>query len=154
MAASSSSAAAASDETRNAEELLRSMETYSPIVRRTTAQRRHAIFALLTICRSPELRARSAQIPDEVTQHFLNRAGFQCPDERVTRLISLAAHKFVADITNDAMVHSKARAAKANKEGGPPCGPVLTTEDLAASCKEYGITLRKPAYFADTPQQR
>ena len=101
-----------------------------------------------------KLRARSAQIPDEVTQHFLNRAGFQCPDERVTRLISLAAHKFVADITNDAMVHSKARAAKANKEGGAPMGPVLTTEDLAASCKEYGITLRKPAYFADTPQQR
>ena len=155
MAASSSSAAAASDETRNAEELLRSMETYSPIVRRTAAQRRHAIFALLTICRAHQkLRARSAQIPDEVTQHFLNRAGFQCPDERVTRLISLAAHKFVADITNDAMVHSKARAAKANKEGGPPMGPVLTTEDLAASCKEYGITLRKPAYFADTPQQR
>ena len=155
MAASSSSAAAASDETRNAEELLRSMETYSPIVRRTAAQRRHAIFALLTICRTHQkLRARSAQIPDEVTQHFLNRAGFQCPDERVTRLISLAAHKFVADITNDAMVHSKARAAKANKEGGPPCGPVLTTEDLAASCKEYGITLRKPAYFADTPQPR
>ena len=149
MAASSSSAAAASDETRNAEELLRSMETYSPIVRRTTAQRGHSIFL-----DSPELRARSAQIPDEVTQHFLNRAGFQCPDERVTRLISLAAHKFVADITNDAMVHSKARAAKANKEGGPPMGPVLTTEDLAASCKEYGITLRKPAYFADTPQPR
>ena len=151
MAASSSSAAAASDETRNAEELLRSMETYSPIVSRTIAQRRHSIFAALT---HQKLRARSAQIPDEVTQHFLNRAGFQCPDERVTRLISLAAHKFVADITNDAMVHSKARAAKANKEGGPPCGPVLTTEDLAASCKEYGITLRKPAYFADTPQQR
>ena len=48
MAASSSAAAAASDETRNAEELLRSMETYSPIVRRTTAQRRHSIFLGLT----------------------------------------------------------------------------------------------------------
>ena len=48
MAASSSSAAAASDETRNAEELLRSMETYSPIVRRTAVHRRHAIFAALT----------------------------------------------------------------------------------------------------------
>ena len=88
-----------------------------------------------------------------MTQHFLNRAGFQCPDERVTRLISLAAHKFVADITNDAMVQCKARAAKASKEGGPT-PLVLTTEDLTASCKEYGITLRKPAYFADTPQQR
>ena len=126
------------------------METYSPIVSRAAAQRRHSLFSRT----HQKLRARSAQIPDEVTQHFLNRAGFQCPDERVTRLISLAAHKFVADITNDAMVHSKARAAKANKEGGPPMGPVLTTEDLAASCKEYGITLRKPAYFADTPQSR
>ena len=48
MAASSSSAAAASDETRNAEELLRSMETYSPIESRTTAQRRHSLFVALT----------------------------------------------------------------------------------------------------------
>ena len=48
MAASSSSAAAASDETRNAEELLRSMETYSPIVSRTAAQHRHTIFLPLT----------------------------------------------------------------------------------------------------------
>ena len=59
MAASSSSAAAASDETRNAEELLRSMETYSPIVRRTAAQRCHAIFALLTICRTHQNCARA-----------------------------------------------------------------------------------------------
>ena len=33
----------------------------------------------------------------------------------------------------DAMIPKlEAEKAKANKEGGPPCGPVLTTEDLAA----------------------
>ena len=41
-------------------------------------------------------------IPDEVTQHFLGLSGFHCTDPRVTRLVSLATHKFVADLTNDA----------------------------------------------------
>ena len=34
------------------------------------------------------------QIPDEVTNHFLAQSGFQCSDPRVTRLVSLAAHKY------------------------------------------------------------
>ena len=28
---------------------------------------------------------------------------------------------------------------------------VLTTEDLAASSREFGISLKKPTYYADTP---
>ena len=89
------------------------------------------------------------QIPDEVTQYFLSLSGFQCPDERVTRLVSLATHKFVADLTNDALQHCKMRQQA--KGGKADARLVLTTEDLAASSKEFGISLRKPAYYADTP---
>ena len=99
-----------------------------------------------------ELVILSPQIPDEVTNYFLSLSGFECPDERVTRLVSLATHKFVADLTNDALQHCKVRnQAKSGKAEGADTRLVLTTEDLANSCKEYGIQLRKPAYYADTP---
>lgn len=97
-----------------AEELLRAMETYNPI------------------------------IPDAVTQHYLALSGYQCNDPRVTRIASLAAHKFVADLTNDAL-----RICKARQQGRGRL--VLTTEDLAQSARDYGIHIRKPAYFADGP---
>ena len=76
-------------------------------------------------------------------------SGFQCPDERVTRLVSLATHKFVADLTNDALQHCKMR--QQNKGGKADARLVLTTEDLAASSREFGISLKKPTYYADTP---
>ena len=65
-----------------------------------------------------------------------------CPDERVTRLVSLATHKFVADLTNDALQHCKMRQQA--KGGKADARLVLTTEDLAASSREFGISLRKP----------
>lgn len=84
------------------------------------------------------------QLPDAVTQYFLGLSGFQCSDPRVTRLASLAAHKFVADLTNDAL-----RICKLRQQGKGRL--VLTTEDLAQSARDYGIHIRKPAYFADSP---
>jgi len=89
-----------------------------------------------------------AQLPDEVTKHFLAQSGFQCTDERLVRLVSLATHKFVADLTNDALQHCKNRQAA---KKGDNMRLVLTTEDLAQACRENGIPLRKPSYFADTP---
>ena len=50
-------------------------------------------------------------IPEEVTAHFLAQSGFQATDERLVRLVSLATHKFVADLTNDALQHCKNRQA-------------------------------------------
>lgn len=75
------------------------------------------------------------------------QSGFQCTDERMIRLVSLATHKFVADLTNDALQYCKNRQAA--KKGDVRL--VLTTEDLAQACRENGIPLRKPSYFADTP---
>ena len=94
------------------------------------------------------------QIPDEVTKHFLRLSGYECSDDRVTRLVSLAAHKFVADLTSDAMQHCEARQQQArahNKAGKGDTRLVLTTEDLASSSREFGISIRKPPYYADHP---
>jgi transcription initiation factor TFIID subunit 10 len=113
MASSASVPAALGDDaqaTAAAEELLRAMESYQPIV------------------------------PDAVTQYYLGLSGYQCNDPRVTRLASLAAHKFVADLTNDAL-----RICKQKQQKGRL---TLTTEDLIVSAREYGITIRKPIYFA------
>ena len=92
-------------------------------------------------------------LPDEVTNHLLARSGFQTSDPRVTRLVSLAAHKFIADLSNDALQrHKQTRQVRpAGKSGKSEARLVLTTEDLAASAKDHGITLRKPAYYADAP---
>ena len=43
------------------------------------------------------------QVPDAVTDYFMSLSGYQSTDPRVTRIASLAAHKFVADLTNDAL---------------------------------------------------
>ena len=73
-----------------------------------------------------------------MTNYFLSLSGFECPDERVTRLVSLATHKFVADLTNDALQHCKARQqARTGKSQGADARIVLTTKDLANSCKEW-----------------
>ncbi|KAH8970473.1 hypothetical protein BDL97_02G089800 [Sphagnum fallax] len=42
-------------------------------------------------------------IPDELAEHYLSRSGFQCPDIRVTRLVSVAAQKFIGEIASDAL---------------------------------------------------
>ena len=74
-------------------------------------------------------------------------SGYQCTDPRVTRIASLAAHKFVADLTNDAL-----RIAKARQQGKGG-RLVLNTDDLTTSARDYGIHIRKPGYYADLPGQ-
>ena len=100
--------------TKEAEELLLAMEQYHPT------------------------------IPDAVTQYFLGLSGYQSTDPRVTRIASIAAHKFVADLTNDALRNCKNRQQGKGRL-------VLTTEDLAQAAREYGIHIRKSSYFADAP---
>ena len=43
------------------------------------------------------------QIPDELVTYYLNRSGFNCPDQRVKRLIAVAAQKFISDIATEAL---------------------------------------------------
>ncbi|PFH46880.1 hypothetical protein AMATHDRAFT_153560 [Amanita thiersii Skay4041] len=97
-------------------------------------------------------------IPNEVTDYFLQRVGFECEDARLKRLLSLAAQKFVSDIAADAYQHARIRT---NASGGrtrtQPLGgsssikdktrTTLTMDDLSAALAEYGISARKPEFY-------
>ncbi|KAJ6581327.1 transcription initiation factor IID TAF10 subunit [Mycena capillaripes] len=98
-------------------------------------------------------------IPNEVTDYYLQRVGFECEDVRLKRLLSLAAQKFVSDIAADAYQHARIRT---NAAGGrartnqPFTGPgsakdktrtTLTMEDLSSALSEYGINSRKPEFY-------
>ncbi|KAF5361788.1 hypothetical protein D9756_002532 [Leucocoprinus leucothites] len=98
-------------------------------------------------------------IPNEVTDYYLQRVGFECEDLRLKRLLALAAQKFVSDIASDAYQHARIRT---NAAGGrarvnqPFSGAghvkdktrtTLTMEDLSAALAEYGINSRKPEYY-------
>ncbi|KAL5013619.1 hypothetical protein ScPMuIL_007889 [Solemya velum] len=87
-------------------------------------------------------------IPDSVTSYYLSRAGFQSNDPRITRLISLSAQKFISDIVNDALQHCKMKASgQSSKIKGKEKKLTLTLEDLTPALAEYGINVKKPAYY-------
>lgn len=48
-------------------------------------------------------------IPDQVTDFYLEKVGFECHDVRLKRLLSLAAEKFVSDIAADAFQYARIR---------------------------------------------
>ncbi|KAK4142832.1 transcription initiation factor TFIID 23-30kDa subunit-domain-containing protein [Dichotomopilus funicola] len=56
-------------------------------------------------------------IPDAVTNYYMTRAGLPPPpqtDQRLARLLALAAQKFIADIAADAYQYSRIRASNTN----------------------------------------
>ena len=64
------------------------------------------------------------------------------------RLVSLAAQKFISEISNDALQHCKTRGANLNtKTKGKDRRYTLTMEDLTPAVAEYGIVVKKPHYF-------
>eukprot|EP00899_Mesostigma_viride_P028292 jgi/Mesvir1/8648/Mv02592-RA.1 len=98
-------------------------------------------------------------IPDEITNYYLARSGFQSPDTRLTRLVSVAAQKFVADVANDALQYCKIRQQQQSqnpKDKKAPAGAakdkrlVLTMEDLSDALKEYGVNVHKQEYVLDS----
>ncbi|GAC96448.1 hypothetical protein PHSY_004028 [Pseudozyma hubeiensis SY62] len=115
-------------------------------------------------------------IPDQVTDFYLEKVGFECRDVRLKRLLSLAAEKFVSDIAADAFQYARIRtnagpggrprgqvgagaagaggsAAGGAAGGALPAGArdrsrtVLTMDDLSAALGEYGINARRAEYF-------
>ncbi|XP_030383060.1 transcription initiation factor TFIID subunit 10b-like [Scaptodrosophila lebanonensis] len=90
-------------------------------------------------------------LPDAVTSHYLNMGGFQADDKRLVRLISIAAQKYMSDIIDDALQHSKARThmQNVNTPGGSKAKDrkfTLTMEDLQPALADYGINVRKMDY--------
>ncbi|ETK93055.1 hypothetical protein, variant [Phytophthora nicotianae CJ01A1] len=112
----------------------------------------------------------SPTIPGELVEFYLQQAGFATNDVRVTRMISLAAHKLLLDVTHDAMQYQRIRSqatsstttgaasaaltAVQTPDGASPTGSrsVLTMEDLAASLKEYGVNICRPEYVSDVAE--
>jgi len=95
-------------------------------------------------------------IPNEVTDYYLQRVGFECEDVRLKRLLSLAAQKFVSDIAADAYQHARIRTnasggrARANQPMGSSkdkTRTTLTMDDLSAALSEYSINARKPEFY-------
>ncbi|KAF8325930.1 transcription initiation factor IID TAF10 subunit [Amanita rubescens] len=96
-------------------------------------------------------------IPNEVTDYFLQRVGFECDDARLKRLLSLAAQKFVSDIAADAYQHARIRTnASSGRARAPMTGlgsvkdktrTTLTMDDLSSALAEYGINARKPEFY-------
>lgn len=96
-------------------------------------------------------------IPTEVTDYYLQRVGFECDDVRLTRLLALAAQKFVSDIAADAYQHARIRT---NAAGGrtrvnligsgaakDKTRTTLTMDDLSSALAEYGINAKKPDFY-------
>lgn len=105
-----------------------------------------------------------------MTSHYLNMGGFHADDKRIVRLISIATQKFMSDIIDDALQHSKARTHMQNAAtpGGSKVrclyllNPLLissllifqakdrkftlTMDDLQPALADYGINVRKMDY--------
>ncbi|KAI8613773.1 putative transcription initiation factor tfiid subunit 10 [Chytriomyces sp. MP71] len=90
----------------------------------------------------------SPLIPDAVTDYYLTRAGFECDDVRVKRLLALATQKFIADIAQDAFHYCKIRQQAATKDKkGAVKKTVMTIDDLGGALAEHGINIKKPEFF-------
>lgn len=82
----------------------------------------------------------------------MTKAGVECDDIRLKRLVAMIAQKFVTDIANDAMHYNRQRQAQGGaggKAGGPPGSKKasLTMEDLQAALADHGINVKRPSYF-------
>jgi len=102
-------------------------------------------------------------LPDAVARYYLEKAGFQSADVRVTRMLGLAAQRFVSDIAADAYAYARVRAttgvgrapaAAANPAVQNPSSKakdrtktVLTLDDLSAALHEYGIDAARAPYY-------
>ena len=95
-----------------------------------------------------------AQIPDELVTYYLHRSGFNCPDDRVKRLIAVAAQKFISDIASEALSIARARSQHNKRDAATAAATdgklVLTTEELSIAAQRHGIAVKKPKFFADS----
>jgi transcription initiation factor TFIID subunit 10 len=97
-----------------------------------------------------DLDEMAPTIPDQYTNSVLKTVGVGEPDVRVTRLISLAAQKFMQQFADDCFkVQANKLAALPKDEKLRKINQrvVLTTETLGEVLSEYGVSMKKPSLF-------
>ena len=90
-------------------------------------------------------------IPDSVTNSILQGVGIDNQTPEVTRLISLAAQKFISDISYEALQHCKMRGGgkeQKSKSSGRDRKYAMSTEDVVVALSDQGLTVKKPPYFS------
>ena len=93
----------------------------------------------------------SSVIPDSVTNSILQGVGVDNQTPEVTRLISLAAQKFISDISYEALQHCKMRGGgkeQKSKSSGRDRKYAMSTEDVVVALSDQGLTVKKPPYFS------
>ena len=71
-----------------------------------------------------------AQIPLEVTRHYLLRSGFHADDPRLLKLISLATQKFLEDVCTDCL-----QLCKQQQPGGTKADKKAAAEKRVAAAE-------------------
>jgi transcription initiation factor TFIID subunit 10 len=93
----------------------------------------------------------SPTLPEPVTRHYLQKGGAATSDDRLVKLISLAADRFIATAIVDACAYQHARLGG---PGGDFAAPApLELCDLAAALKERGIALHEFSQ-SDAPSEK
>ena len=93
----------------------------------------------------------SSVISDSVTNSILQGVGVDNQTPEVTRLISLAAQKFISDIAYEALQHCKMRGGgkdQKSKSSGRDRKYAMSAEDIVVALSDQGLTVKKPPYFS------
>ena len=93
----------------------------------------------------------SSVISDSVTNSILQGVGVDNQTPEVTRLISLAAQKFISDIAYEALQHCKMRGGgkdQKSKSSGRDRKYAMSSEDIVVALSDQGLTVKKPPYFS------
>lgn len=101
-----------------------------------------------------QLEDFSPIIPDELTEHYMIKAGLDVKDVKIKRLIALLTQKYVTDIAQNALQYSKLRqggssgstiSKSANNSNSKRL--ILTMEDLSSAMRDYDIHVKRPPYY-------
>ena len=94
-------------------------------------------------------------IPDELTQYVLRSNGVETEDAGMVRMVSFAAQQFLSQVIHDSQQFAKKRhveEGKARQKDGAQVvtrDQVLTSADLGAALRDYGVSHKVPPYFLD-----
>lgn len=96
------------------------------------------------------LDAYAPTLPAQVSNYYLSKSGVNVQDERISKLVSLAADKFMADIIFDAKQFSVLRQKsekKVVKKRAQESADTLEFQDLVRALKMRRISISRPNGF-------